>query len=150
MTALLHRLNQRLDDLAFRLEAAVSVKLREHQRGVAELAAAVLRHDPRQELGMIRERIAQGCVRLERTLGRVLRTAATRLHAMDGQLNALSPLAVLDRGYALVQGADGALIRSAAQLSQDDRVTTRLSEGSFVSRVEKTSTIQKGSKTNKK
>ena len=140
MTAQLHRLNQRLDDVAFHLEAAATDQLREHQRAVAELAAAVLRHDPRHELGVIRERLTQGRVRLERSLERILRTDGTRLHAMDGRLNALSPLAVLDRGYALVQGTDGALIRSTAQLSQGDRVTTRLSDGSFVSRVEETST----------
>ena len=140
MTAHLHRLNQQLDDLAFRLEAALNEKLRLSQRSVTELAAAVLRHDPRQELNAVRERLTQGRVRLERSLERVLRGAVTGLHAMDARLQALSPLAVLDRGYALVQGADGTLIRSAAQLSHGDRVTTQLSDGVFVSRVEETST----------
>jgi exodeoxyribonuclease VII large subunit len=152
MTAYLHRLNQRWDDVAFRLEATASDRLREHQRTVAELAAAVLRHDPRQELGLIRERMGQGRARLERSMERVVRSAATRLHAVDGRLKALSPLAVLDRGYALVQGADGALIRSAAQLSEGDRVSTRLSDGSFMSRVEETSTttVRTKGKTSKK
>jgi exodeoxyribonuclease VII large subunit len=138
MTAYLQRLNQQLDDQEFRLESALSDRLRQYQRRVADLAAAVLRRDPRQDLGAIRDRLAQVRTRLERSAERILRVAATRLHAVDGRLNALSPLAVLDRGYALVQGADGSLVRSATQLSQGDRVTTRLSDGSFVSRVEQT------------
>jgi exodeoxyribonuclease VII large subunit len=152
MTAHLHRLNQRLDDLAFHMEAATNEQLRLHQRRVSDLTATVLRHDPRQELGAVRERLVHGFARLERSLERISRSAATRLHAIDGRLRALSPLAVLDRGYALVQGADGTLIRSAAQLSVGDRVVTQLSEGSFASRVEEatTTTARKNGKSKKK
>ena len=42
MTALLHRLEQRLDDLGFRMENSVNQQLRARQREVAELSAAVL------------------------------------------------------------------------------------------------------------
>src|ERR1019366_7394793 len=58
MAALLHRLAQRLDDFSFRIEAAVSDQLQGRQRQVAELTAAVLRHDPRQNLGLAREQLA--------------------------------------------------------------------------------------------
>ena len=152
MTAHLHRLTQRLDDLVFHMEAATGEQLRLHQRRVSELTAAVLRHDPRQELGAVRERLVQGFTRLERSVERMTRSAATRLHAIDGRLQALSPMAVLDRGYALVQGADGTLIRSVAQLSLGDRVVTQLSDGSFASRVEEasTSTARKNGKSKKK
>jgi exodeoxyribonuclease VII large subunit len=47
-------------------------------------------------------------------------------------------LAVLDRGYALVLNNAGTLIRSAAQLAPGDRLTTRLADGAFTSRVEAT------------
>jgi len=136
MTSLLHRLNQRLDDLVFRMETTVEGSLRAHQRDVAEFAATVLRHDPRQRLGAARERLGAGRTRLDRSLERTLQVAVTRIHAADARLHALSPLAVLDRGYALVQGTDGALIRSVAQVATGGRVTTRLSDGAFMSRVE--------------
>jgi exodeoxyribonuclease VII large subunit len=140
MTTLLHRLDQRLDDFAFRMETVVSERLRRRQRSVAELAAAVLRHDPRQLLGMTRERLAAGRTRLERSVDRALRVAEAHLLATDARLQALSPLAVLDRGYALVQDADGILIRSIAQLAPGERVTTRLGDGSFAGRVEEINT----------
>ena len=136
MAALLHRLAQRLDDFSFRLEAAVGEQLRERQRQVADLTAAVLRHDPRQNLGLARERLAACRTRLDRSLERTLNRWAAQLSALDARLNSLSPLAVLDRGYALVLDAGGALVRSTAQVASGDKVVTRLADGAFISRVE--------------
>jgi exodeoxyribonuclease VII large subunit len=140
VTTQLHRLAQRVDDLTFRMETAVSERLRRRQRGVAELAAAVLRHDPRQKLGLARERLNACRTRLDRTLERVLRASTMRHGALDARLHSLSPLAVLERGYALVQGADGGVIRSISQVAPGDRVTTRLADGAFTSRVETAAT----------
>jgi exodeoxyribonuclease VII large subunit len=135
MAALLHRLEQRLDDVSFRMEAAVSVQLRERQTEIAELTAAVLRHDPRQGLAEAREVLAACRTRLDRSLERALHRSVARLGALDARLNSLSPLAVLDRGYALVLDANGSLVRSTAQVASGDKVTTRISDGSFTSRV---------------
>jgi exodeoxyribonuclease VII large subunit len=135
VSAQLHRLEQRLDDLSFRQEAAVSGPLRSYQLYVANLAAAVLRHDPRQGLAQARERLAAGRTRLDRALERLLRASAVTVSALDAHLQSLSPLAVLDRGYALVLDAGGGLVRSAGQLTPGDQLTTRLSDGVFISRV---------------
>jgi exodeoxyribonuclease VII large subunit len=136
MAALLHRLEQRLDDLSFRMEAAVSSQFRQHQSQIGELAAAVLRHDPRQALAEAREALAACRTRLDRSLERTLHRSTSRLSALDARLHALSPLAVLDRGYALVLDAQGALVRSTSQVARGDKVTTRISDGAFISRVE--------------
>jgi exodeoxyribonuclease VII large subunit len=136
--ALLRRVSQRLDDLSLRQEAALDGRIRRQQNRVAALAAAVLRNDPRQALAQARGRLQAYTARMNRSLDKTLQRAAARREAVDAQLNSLSPLAVLDRGYALVQGEDGSLIRSAAQLKEGDRVRTRLSEGAFTSRVEET------------
>ena len=136
VNTLLHRMAQRLDDFSLRLEAAVSSELREHQREVAELAAAVLRHDPRQQLGRARERQVSCRMRLDRTLERRLHESAARLSALDARLHSLSPLAVLERGYALVLDAAGVVVRTTNQIAAGDQVTTRLSDGAFISRVE--------------
>ena len=138
VSTLIHRQAQRLDDFSFRLESALTAQLRRRQDGVADLAATVLRHDPRQALSEARERLQALSTRIDRSLERTMRRAVVRLGALDARLNALSPLAVLDRGYALVLSAEGALIRSTAQLTTGNRVTTRLADGSFTSRVEST------------
>jgi exodeoxyribonuclease VII large subunit len=141
---LLHRLSQRLDDLSFRLESALSAQLRRYQLQVAGLAAAVLRHDPRQRLALARERLMACHNCLHRSLERLLHASRATMSALDARLHSLSPLAVLDRGYALVLDADGGLVRSTAQVATGDTVVTRLSDGTFTSRVETTKTSRPG------
>ncbi len=135
VSTLLHRQAQRLDDLSFRLESALTIRLRQLQDQVADRAAAVLRHDPRQALAEARERLLALSARINRSLDRTLRRAAVRIGAVDARLHSLSPLAVLDRGYALVLSPDGALIRSTSQIASGDQLKTRLADGSFTSRV---------------
>lgn len=139
VTTQLHRLEQRLDDGLQRLDAAVQQQLRLRQNRIAALATAVLHHDPRQKLAHAREHLADFRARLDRSLERLIESSSSRLGALDARLNSLSPLAVLDRGYALVLSANGALIRSAAQIKSGDELTTRLADGSFASRVESVS-----------
>ena len=136
VSALLHRQAQRLDDFSIRLESALTAQLRQRQDHVANLAAAVLRHDPRQALAEARERLQALSTRIDRSIERMLRRVAFRVGAVDARLHSLSPLSVLDRGYALVLSADGALIRSTTQIAAGELVTTRLADGSFLSRVE--------------
>ena len=62
--------------------------------------------------------------------------SAAHLSALDARLHSLSPLAVLERGYALVMDAAGGVVRSTAQVAAGDKVSTRLSDGAFISRVE--------------
>jgi exodeoxyribonuclease VII large subunit len=136
ISTLLHRQAQRLDELTFRYESAVSNQLRQHADHVTSLGAAVLRHDPRQGLAQARERLQTCRARLDRSLERTLQRSTVRVGALDARLHSLSPLAVLDRGYALVLDAAGTLVRSATQLAPGDQLVTRLADGVFNSRVE--------------
>jgi exodeoxyribonuclease VII large subunit len=135
MTALLHQLEQRIDDVALRMANAAHQHIRTRQRRVAELTTAVMRHDPRRQLAQARGRFEASRARLDRTLERTIGTAQARLGALEGRLHSLSPLRVLDRGYALVLDANGTVVRSARQIAAGDNVTTRLSDGSFASSV---------------
>ena len=138
ISTLLHRQAQRLDDLTFRAESALSSQLRQRQGHTADLTAAVLRHDPRQALAQARERLLACRTHLHHSMERMIHTSSSSLSALDARLHSLSPLAVLDRGYALVLDAAGSLIRSTAQLNPGDQLTTRLADGAFTSRVETT------------
>lgn len=59
-----------------------------------------------------------------------------RLRGLDGRLRAISPMAVLNRGYALVEGPQGGYLRSAAEVEKDDPIRVQLAAGSLVARVE--------------
>jgi exodeoxyribonuclease VII large subunit len=145
VSALLHRLGQRLDDVTLRLDSALTTQLRQRQNHIAELAAAVLDRGPRQNLAHAREHLADFRARLHRCLERLLQSSSASLTALDARLHSLSPLAVLNRGYALVLSAEGSLIRSATQVAAGDRLTTRLADGSFLSRVESTNLLSEAS-----
>ncbi len=138
VSTLLHRQGQRLDDATLRMDAALNLQLRQRQNRVAELTANVLHRDPRQKLAHAREHLADFRGRINRSLERLVQRSAARVGALDARLRSLSPLAVLDRGYALVLTAEGSLIRSTSQLAAGDRLTTRLADGSFISSVEST------------
>jgi len=136
MTLLLHRLEQRMDDANLRMEANLNFQLRERQRHVAELGAAVLQRDPRQHLAHARQHFASAGLRMEHAMLRTVHEQRVRWGAFNARLRSLSPLAVLDRGYALVQDAGGGLVRSLKQVSDGALLTTRISDGAFTSRVE--------------
>lgn len=142
----LHRLSQRLDDVGFRMESSVTGLVRARQREVAALAADVLHHEPRQMLARMRERLVVSNTRMERSLERTVRRAAARVESLDARLRSLSPLAVLDRGYALVLDADGTVIRSTGQLTHGDHLRTRLSDGEFSSTVDEIGSRKKRKK----
>ena len=65
-----------------------------------------------------------------------LETARARLGIVATSLDALSPLAVLQRGYAIAEDADGRLLRDANSVSPGDQLRVRLAKGRVIARVE--------------
>ena len=57
------------------------------------------------------------------------------LEKINSNLHAFSPLAVLDRGYAIVQNASGQAIKNSHEVQEAELVSTRLSSGSFKSKI---------------
>lgn len=136
VSTLLNRLSQRLDDSVFRMESLMAQLIRGREGMLAHSVQALMHHDPGRQISAARERLGFNRIHLARTMENSLRTASTHLRGLDARLQALSPLAVLERGYALVQGPEGTLIRSVAQVEQGKILMTRLADGSFTSRVE--------------
>jgi exodeoxyribonuclease VII large subunit len=129
------QLGQRLDDLGERLPAALSHAARP-LRDRLELLRASLHADlPRMAEGA-RERLG----RLEELLGsysgRSLEAARAGLRAAEGTLKALSPTAILGRGYSITQlESSGEILRDAARAKTGDRLLTRLADGTLASEV---------------
>ena len=129
--ARLEALRRRQEDAARRLHA-----LWHHQqaRRIASLrhADAVLRaHAPQRRLEQLRERLLALTPRPQAAVGRTLQRDALRLRALARSLEAVSPLATVARGYALVTKEDGTLVRSVAQVQHGDKVQARLADGTL-------------------
>ena len=131
----LRRTSQQMDDFEFRLDGCIAGLIRARQRDLSELFADVLHHEPRQMLARTRERLGVGQTRVERSMERSIRRASARVEGLDARLRSLSPLAVLERGYALVISENGSVIRSASQVRKGERIRTRLTDGEFGSTV---------------
>ena len=67
---------------------------------------------------------------------RRVESSRQQLGTISASLNALSPLAVLDRGYSLTKRlSDGNLIRDVNNLKVGDRISTLVASGSLISEV---------------
>jgi exodeoxyribonuclease VII large subunit len=76
------------------------------------------------------------CLARDAALQARLEGARLRFHLSAASLDALSPLAVLQRGYALAQDANGNLLRDASAVRVGDKLGLRLAKGGLQCRVE--------------
>jgi len=126
---------QRLDDLMRRLAAAARAGLHQDGRRLAHSHARLLGRSP---LGLLSEqRAAHQALqaRLDRAVSEQLSRAAHRLALAQRALDAVSPLATLTRGFAIVTRADGTLLTDAAAVGDGDDIEARLARGTLVARV---------------
>lgn len=77
------------------------------------------------------ERCGQLATRLGGAGGQLLRPAESTLARLAASLDALSPLSVLARGYAIARDAAGHVVKDAAALASGDEVRVLLGSGSF-------------------
>jgi exodeoxyribonuclease VII large subunit len=130
---------QKLDDLLHRLERAERQMLEQHRRRWEVAAAAVRHYDVRRMLAGIRQELdARVAAIVAATRTRLLQ-GRSRLDQLSGQLEALSPLAILERGYALVFDSSGRLLKDSAQVKTGDEISARLARGTLSATVKKKS-----------
>jgi len=97
-------------------------------RRLAYAGAHPLLSDPRRLWEQRVQRVDELAMRLPEALRRRLETLGLRLGAAAGRLDAISPLNVLARGYAIAT-SKGKVLTKARQVKKGDPVTVRLSEG---------------------
>jgi exodeoxyribonuclease VII large subunit len=138
MKDVLDRRGQRLDELTFRLAAGFRQSLREYRRRLDVASARVRHFDFRRSLAITRTKLDAGASTLQRAVQASLARERARLEQLSARLNALSPVKILDRGYALVFDSDGRLVKDATQLSAGDRISARVSRGTLTAEVKGT------------
>jgi exodeoxyribonuclease VII large subunit len=131
------RLGERLDELRERLDQAARQAARPLRDRLDLLRASLHADLPRMADGA-RQRVGH----LDEVLGshmrRAAETAIARLRQAEGKLEALSPVAILGRGYSITRlESTNGILRDATQAKPGDRLLTRLASGTLVSRVEK-------------
>jgi exodeoxyribonuclease VII large subunit len=131
---ILEPLMQRVDERSERLGLAWRGFFSRNASRVAETGGR-LRH-PRDILRLAAERVRNAGAQLDARGREFLLRAEKRLEKVAPMLDALSPRAVLGRGYGLIYDANGNLVTKAAMLRKDAKIVLELQDGSRAARVE--------------
>jgi exodeoxyribonuclease VII large subunit len=129
MMELIHQRQQRLDDLTHRMELAERQLLEQMRRRWEMFSAAVRHYDLPLVLMGIRKQLESGTSALVAVMRNVLLQHRVRSERLQTALHSLSPLAILDRGYALVFDAEGRLLKDTHGLKIGDHISARLAHG---------------------
>lgn len=140
-----------------RLERALAVRLTRHRQTLDRLTASRpmtepaayfrekrllldfqssrLAHGLRSSAAGQRERLSRLSAALPGSAARAVTQRRERLNALAASLDALSPLKVLGRGYAIARRADGKAVVSTGDVAPGDKLNLTLSDGSVDCRV---------------
>ena len=127
-----------LDGADSRMARGVTRQLKASQERLDSLAQKRVLTDPAAliaDKGMQLDHLQH---RLTAAMRAVTDRESGRFAALAASLDALSPLRVLGRGYALAQTEDGTVLRSAAQTAAGERIRVRLAQGQLVCDVAET------------
>ena len=148
-----------LQDVEQALQTRVRASLAEHRAGLSALQQRLNQQDPRRALQLDRQRLRDLMFRLERASRRdlarrrqalerlrtecrsqakpLVHQAQAKLAPLSGRLHALSPLQVLERGYAIAFDEAGRALTRAEQTEPGEPLRIRLANGEIDVRVEK-------------
>jgi len=113
-----------------RLVASIQRQIGIHHDRVARLRAVLRARSPQLRVALARTREARARAAAESAIRRRMDLNRRRLSETATRLDALSPLAVLGRGYAIVRReSDGRIVRAAGDVSLGDRLELRLASG---------------------
>lgn len=119
-----------------RLAAALHARLGRERQRLAALSTRPVLTRPELFMAPLRRDVDSLRERLDQASDRVVHMRRDRLAALAGRLEALSPLAVLARGYAVVRELGGRPVRSVTEVSAGARISVALRDGRLIAQVE--------------
>ena len=129
-------LGRQVSELESALEHAMRAQLSERERRYRTRRLQLEVFDPRRRLEATRTRLVADEGKLEAAIRRKRHALDTRLGGLAARLDALSPLAVLGRGYAVCWNADRTrIIRDASSVAAGDDVLVTLERGTLMCEV---------------
>jgi exodeoxyribonuclease VII large subunit len=136
-TARLSQQTQRLDELEQRMSRALRQILADRRAVLGERRSRLWQLSPMTRLRSVTARQAALFARLRAAALAQLHRSRERLAPLVRTLNAVSPLATLERGYAIVSTEGGMILRSASDAAPGSIIEARLAVGKIRAKVEK-------------
>jgi len=138
VTDAIRRREQRLDEWSARLLASETDLLRGYRRRLELAAVRVRHHDLRRLLQGMQQSLQSIHTQLPRAMRSALFSRRARWEQLSVRLESLSPLKILDRGYAVVFDPLGKPLVDSAQVTSGDELKVRLARGSLDAQVLRT------------
>ena len=132
----IQRLWQRNDELDLRLREVIVGRLRGAEKRLRTSQHSLAELDMRVRLARQRARLEKLGQTLAPAVQRRIERAGARLTTLDRALSSLSPVAILERGYAIVSDGENQIIRDAAATAPGRTLNVRLHRGRLGVKVE--------------
>ena len=126
---------QRFDGLSERMDACMESRLQRYRSRLTEWEQRLKLCSPEGRLKEQRNRLERLTTGMDASMQNRLGSARQRLELAVNHLEAVNPLAVLARGYGVVQDSEGRVVSSVAALRVGESVTIRLSDGRAVAEI---------------
>jgi len=127
-----------IDAADYRMQTALTSELQHHHRQLTAAAHSLSPARLRSIASAARARFESLNKARDAGINNRLKTARQQLGVAAAALDAMSPLKVLERGYAIAQNRQGHVVREASTMTAGDEVRLRLWKGSLNCRVEGT------------
>jgi exodeoxyribonuclease VII large subunit len=129
--------SQSLDNFEIRLANIMQSILNNAKQNFQLATSQIYQSSALQRFGKHEDRLNSNLKLLNSNIKNLIDRKKLMLESISSNLKAISPLAVLDRGYAIVMNENGQALKSSKELKVGDAVTTRLADGGFNSNVSK-------------
>ncbi|MCP8898715.1 exodeoxyribonuclease VII large subunit [Gilvimarinus xylanilyticus] len=130
---------QRLDQLEIRLTRSAQQRLNQASQTLDTLKRRQQAQHPQARLTQASKQLQSLSHHLQHSMNTRLKNYRQQLHEKARVLDSVSPLATLDRGFAVVRDDRGQVVRQSGELSPGQKLTTKLGRGEFQSEVIATS-----------
>jgi exodeoxyribonuclease VII large subunit len=124
-----------LASLAGRLDSAFQAVCEDRQARLDEIEQRLRRASPLWQIQNGRQRLDELSARARLALSHRLQLQHAHVAGLSSRLLALNPMAVLERGFAVVSRPDGSPVRSASQVKSGDDIQVQVAHGKFTAEV---------------
>ncbi|MEA4902461.1 exodeoxyribonuclease VII large subunit [Desulfitobacterium sp.] len=124
-----------VEDLGARLQSGMKAQMGRKREKINSLAASGALQNPMWRIEQNRQRLDNVSTALEQKMTRFVSDKNGILKLLATQLDLLSPLAILGRGYSLTYNSEGQLLRSSRGANPGDQVKVRLHEGALTCQI---------------
>ncbi len=127
-----------MDDIYLRMSGIISIQVNSNRARLAQLSQSSVLRDSSAYMTQQRQVLEHLNTRLVSSASSLLQKKYQRYTQNAAKLDAMSPLKVIGRGYAIVTDANTALVRSVNQVNKDEVLRIKVSDGCIYAAVRNT------------